>query len=183
MTRLFAASLAVTSATSGFACAASTPPHVAEGPLAMGDRVPALSANDHRGEAVELRAMSGRTFVVYFYPRDGTPGCTKEACAFRDAWARYQQAGVDVIGVSTDSVASHREFATTHELPFSLISDREQRWSNAFGVRSTLGMTARVSFLVGPDGRIARVYPDVDPGVHAREILDDAAKLGPSAAD
>ncbi len=158
------------------ACKDTTRPDGGSGPLAVGAEVPALSAPDHRGETVDLRNMPG-SFVVYFYPRDGTPGCTKEACAFRDAWSRYEAAEVAVVGVSTDSVESHREFAETHQLPFALVSDVSQSWASAFGVATRLGMSERISFLVGPQGRIAKVYPGVDPGVHASEVLEDAAVL------
>ena len=158
-------------------CRETTRPDGEAGPLAQGAEVPALSATDHRGESVSLRALQGQTYVVYFYPRDGTPGCTKEACAFRDAWTRYDSAGVGVLGVSADSADSHRKFAEEHQLPFALIADEDHAWASAFGVRLGLGMTERISFLIGPDGRVAKVYPGVDPGVHAKEVLEDAAGL------
>ena len=144
--------------------------------LQAGDEVPALVRVDHNGKVVSLR--SNVPTLVFFYPRDGTPGCTKEACAFRDAWQRYDAAGLRVIGVSADSEASHRKFAAEHSLPFSLIADPEHVWSNAFGVGSFLGMNSRKSFLLGADGRVAKTYEDVDPGVHASEVLDDAEQLG-----
>lgn len=145
--------------------------------LAVGATVPSLRASAHDGTPVDLSALGGKLTLVYFYPKDGTPGCTAEACAFRDVWARYEAAGVQVIGVSADSAASHRAFAEEHHLPFPLIADEGNVWSEAFGVNTTLGMTHRDSFLVGRDGTIAKVYPGVDPGVHATEVLADAAKL------
>ena len=148
--------------------------------LEVGTPAPALSRVAHDGTNVDLPGLQGTTVLVYFYPRDGTPGCTKEACAFRDAWARYEQAGVLVVGVSSDSDESHAEFAQEHSLPLPLIADEDHAWSNAFGVDTTLGMTDRDSFLIGPDGTIAKVYRGVDPGVHADEVLADAAALGPS---
>ncbi|RYE87040.1 MAG: peroxiredoxin, partial [Myxococcales bacterium] len=111
--------------------------------------------------------------VVYFYPKDGTPGCTKEACAFRDVWGKYQAAGVRVLGVSEDDQASHKKFADEHRLPFSLVAD-DGSWARAFGVSTTLGMPSRVTFLIDAGGKVARVYPDVDPGVHAERVLGDA---------
>jgi thioredoxin-dependent peroxiredoxin len=148
--------------------------------LAVGSEVPALMRVDHTGKVVSLRAE--QPSLVYFYPKDGTPGCTKEACAFRDSWQRYQTAGVRVIGVSTDSEEKHREFAKEHELPFSLIADPEHVWSDAFGVgpvsRLLPSADARISFLIDAKGRVAKVYDDVDPGVHAAQVLTDAKALG-----
>lgn len=141
--------------------------------LDVGDPIPKLSATAHDGETVNLGELSGPT-VVYFYPKDDTPGCTKEACAFRDIWSEYEAAGVLVVGVSTDDAASHRAFADKHGLPFPLIADTEEKWAKSFGVASRAGFLERVSFLLGADGKIVKVYPDVDPGVHAREILADA---------
>jgi peroxiredoxin Q/BCP len=109
---------------------------------------------------VDLGAQQGHPLVVFFYPKDGTPGCTKEACAFRDVWKRYEAAKVGVIGVSADDAASHRKFA--------------EEWARAFGVNSTFGMYSRVTFLIDAEGKVSKVYPDVDPGVHAERVLTDA---------
>lgn len=144
--------------------------------LVVGAEVPNLVRVDHRGQVLTLR--NGEPTLVYFYPKDGTPGCTREACAFRDAWAQYQAAGLRVIGVSSDTDAAHRAFAAEHELPFSLVADPEHVWSSAFGVGTFAGLDARMSFLVGRDGKIAHVYTDVDPGVHAKEVIAEAARLG-----
>lgn len=148
--------------------------------IAEGADVPALSARAHDGSDVDLANLGGKPTLVYFYPKDGTPGCTTEACAFRDVWKKYEDAGVLIIGVSADSDESHAEFAEEHGLPFPLIADEEGTWARAFGVGATLGMTARDSFLIGPNGPIAKVYPGVDPGVHAEEVLRDATALLPS---
>lgn len=147
--------------------------------LTVGAQAPALSRVDHRGTLVSLR--DGAPTRVYFYPKDGTPGCTKEACAFRDAWQRFSSAGIRVIGVSSDSQEEHRDFAKEHSLPFSLIADPDHAWSDAFGVgRHPLAgdLDARVSFLIDAQGKVAKVYPEVDPGVHADEVLRDAQRLG-----
>ncbi len=145
--------------------------------LSAGADVPALVRVDQNGQVVSLRG--GPTTLLYFYPKDGTPGCTKEACAFRDAWTKYQTADVRVIGVSTDDEEKHREFAKEHELPFPLIADPEHAWSDAFGVgRFMGGVDERVSFLIDKQGKVAKVYADVDPGVHADQVLDDAKSLG-----
>lgn len=148
------------------------------GLLPVGALAPDVRAKDASGREVTLSGARGHAAVVYFYPRDGTPGCTKEACAFRDAWDRYVAAGVVVLGVSRDSEESHRAFMAEHRLPFALASDESGALERAYGVPSTLGLTRRVTFLVSGDGRVAQVWPDVDPGVHASDVLDTAKKLG-----
>jgi peroxiredoxin Q/BCP len=144
--------------------------------LPVGSDVPPLVRVDHRGKVISLRSETPT--LVYFYPRDGTPGCTKEACAFRDAWQGYERAGLRVIGVSSDSEEDHRKFAEEHNLPFPLIADPEHVWSDAFGVGHFAGLDARRSFLIDTKGKIVKVYEDVDPGVHAGEVLSDAQALG-----
>jgi len=158
-------------------CGAVTRTDGGEGPLPVGASVPDLAAVDQDGKQQRLMAERGHPLIVYFYPKDGTPGCTKEACAFRDAWDRYKQAGVQVFGVSTDDAKSHADFAKEHKLTFPLLADPDGAWAKAFGVSTTLGMASRVSFLIDPSGKVAKVYPDVDPGVHADEVLKDAAAL------
>lgn len=144
--------------------------------LTVGAEVPALVRVDHKGEVISLRGAPPT--LLYFYPKDGTPGCTKEACAFRDAWQKYQTAALRIVGVSIDSEQRHREFADEHQLPFPLIADPEHTWSDAFGVGRFLGTAdERVSFLIGTDGTVKKVYEDVDPGVHADEVLKDARDL------
>jgi len=145
--------------------------------LPTGSALPPLKASDHRGEPVDLAALGGMPTVIYFYPKDATPGCTTEACAFRDAWDKYEAAGVRVLGVSADDAASHKAFAAEHSLPFGLIADTSREWAAAFGVATSMGMPQRVTFLVGRDGKVAHVYPKVDPGVHAAEILADVTGL------
>jgi peroxiredoxin Q/BCP len=163
----------------GLACGGASKGGTSKSLLVVGSEAPALVRVDHTGQVVSLRA--DEPSLVYFYPKDGTPGCTKEACAFRDSWQRYQGAGLRVIGVSTDSEADHRKFAEEHQLPFSLIADPEHAWSDAFGVpRHALSgdRDARVSFLIDKQHKVAKVYQDVDPGVHADEVVADAKALG-----
>jgi peroxiredoxin Q/BCP len=150
-------------------CGETQRPDGGTGLLEVGAMAPDLSATAHDGTPIALLEL-GKPAIVYFYPKDDTPGCTKEACAFRDIWSEYEAAGVLVIGVSTDDDASHREFASKHELTFPLIADTDKSWAKA-------GYAERVSFLLDSTGKLANVYPGVDPGVHAREVLDDAAKL------
>jgi len=132
---------------------------------------------DRDGAEVRLTAAVGHAAVVYFYPRDASPGCTKEACAFRDAWDKLQAAHIAVIGVSSNTPAEHAAFQRQEHLPFALASDRDGKIAVAYGVPHAFWGHSRVTFLVGRDGRIARVWPDVDPGVHAREVLAAAASL------
>ena len=142
-----------------------------------GDKAPAFSLKSDQGQTVRLSQFKGSPVVLYFYPKDDTPGCTKEACAFRDVWSEYEAADVLVIGVSTQDNESHQAFAEEHELPFPLVADVDQTWATAFGVAVHGGYAQRVSFLLDAGAKVAKVYPGVDPGVHAREVLDDAAAL------
>lgn len=159
------------------ACGGETErPDGGTGLLEVGAQAPALEATAHDGTKLDLDSL-GKPAVVYFYPADNTPGCTKEACAFRDIWSEYEAAGIMVIGVSTQDDESHREFAKEHELTFPLVADTDKRWATAFGVKLRAGYAERVSFLLDGAGKIAQVYPGVDPGVHAREVLEAAAKL------
>lgn len=158
------------------ACAQTTRPDGGSGLLEAGAAAPALSTTAHDGTKLELAAL-GKPAVVYFYPADGTPGCTKEACAFRDIWADYEAAQVLVIGVSTQDEGSHEKFASEHELPFPLVADTDESWAKAFGVSVRAGYSQRVSFLLDAEGKVVKTYPGVDPGVHAAEVLADAKAL------
>jgi thioredoxin-dependent peroxiredoxin len=158
-------------------CGAAKRPDGGQGMLAAGAVAPDLSALDQNGKTHRLAEERGHPVIVYFYPKDGTPGCTKEACAFRDTWTRYEKAGVQVFGVSADDQKSHEQFAKEEKLPFPILADADKTWIKAFGVSTTLGMASRVSFLVDGNGKIAKVYPDVDPAFHADEVLKDAAAL------
>jgi peroxiredoxin Q/BCP len=154
------------------ACGGTQRPDGGEGLLEVGAEAPDIVAQDQSGQVRQLSMLRrGGPAVLFFYPRDGTPGCTREACAFRDAWDRIQETGAVVIGVSTDDVESHARFAEEHELPFALLSDPSGEILARYGVPSRLGMAARVTFLIDADGRIARVFEDVDPAVHADEVI------------
>jgi thioredoxin-dependent peroxiredoxin len=137
-----------------------------------------IALRDQANTPRTLADFRGRPLVVYFYPRDETPGCTREACAFRDAWDRYASAGIHLVGVSTDDVASHAAFAREHELPFTLLADVDGALSDAFGVRRHLGRSSRVTFLVDAEGVVRDVIEDVDPGVHADEVIRRVTELG-----
>ena len=160
-------------------------PDGGEGLLSVGAVAPDVPAKTKAGDATSLTALlsagdagaSMRGVIVYFYPKDETPGCTKEACALRDAWAKFEKDHVGIIGVSRDTEESHREFVKHHELPFPLSSDENGSIARSYGVKSTLGMTQRVSFLVGRDGKVVKVWPKVDPAIHADEVLSAASAL------
>jgi peroxiredoxin Q/BCP len=141
--------------------------------LAVGAPAPHFSAKAHDGTDVDLAALKGRQVVLYFYPKDETPGCTKEACAFRDAWDELAKAGVVLVGVSSDSLDSHRKFAAAHKLPFHLISDADGTIAKAYGVPSTAGFLGRQTFVIGADGNVKKIYRSVDVTKHAAEILGD----------
>jgi len=152
-----------------------TRPDGGQGLLPVGAPAPEVSGLDGANKTTRLSELRGHAAVVYFYPKDGTPGCTKEACAFRDTWERYARAGVTIFGVSNDSVEKHAKFIAEHHLPFPLVSDESGAVARAYGVPSGIIGFARVSFLVDANGNIAKVWPDVDPGVHANEVLAAAA--------
>ncbi len=146
--------------------------------LQEGDPAPAFSAPVNGGGRVALADYAGKNVVLFFYPRDNTPGCTKEACAFRDNHAALKRKGAVVLGVSTDPVKAHDKFAAKFQLPFPLLADEDKKIVKAYGVwgpKIFMGMkftgTHRVTFLIGPDGRIRKVWPKVKPGEHAAEVL------------
>ena len=143
-----------------------------------GQILPDVTFVNEEGERVSAGDLGGRTTVLYFYPKDDTPGCTKEACAFRDRMADYGEAGIQVYGVSLDSPESHRRFREKHNLNFPLLTDEGGRAADALGVLREGGKKAnRITFLLDPDGKVARVYPEVSPETHADEILQDAASI------
>ena len=122
--------------------------------------------------------------MLYFYPKDDTPGCTKEACTIRDAWAKFKKAKLEVLGISVDSVKSHDKFVKKYDLPFTLLADEDKKTVNAYGLwgpKTFLGRlyqgTSRNSFLIDPKGRIAKVYEKVKPDEHAEEVLKDLEEL------
>ena len=148
---------------------ATARPDGGEGLLPVGSAAPEVSGVDQMGNPHNLGEVRGSVALVYFYPKNQTPGCTKEACAFRDVWSRYEAAGIKLFGVSKGDQASHKAFADKYSLPFPLIADVEMVWGTSFGVGTAMGMYKRVSFLIGKEGTIAKVYEKVDPGLHAEQ--------------
>ena len=140
--------------------------------LEVGAALPDLSAEAHTGERIRLSDLKGKPLVVYFYPKDDTRGCTIEAEEIRDLHAEIQKTGATVLGVSTDGVASHKAFADKYQLPFLLLPDEDHRIAQAFGVPLKSGRASRVSFVIGRDGRVSKVFPNVTPKGHGGELLE-----------
>jgi thioredoxin-dependent peroxiredoxin len=152
--------------------------------LREGSEAPPFSYRDADGRTLDTGDLCGGPFVVYFYPKDDTPGCTQEACGFRDSYEEFAAAGVPVIGVSPDEDESHTKFRRKHNLPFGLASDTDHTIAEAYGVwgeKVFMGRryhgVHRVTYVVNADGRIAKVYPKVKPAEHARQILSDLPAL------
>jgi thioredoxin-dependent peroxiredoxin len=150
------------------------------GLLEVGDEAPEVRAKDADGNDVSLSGLKGRWVLVYFYPKDDTPGCTAEACSLNDSLGELSECGADVIGVSTQGDASHTKFRNKYGLKFALAADTDGAVTDAYGASRGLGplaLAARVSYLVGPDGKIAYVWPHVSPGKHAEEVLETVKRL------
>lgn len=146
--------------------------------LKVGDKAPEFALTDRNGKTVALSDFLGKRVIVYFYPKDNTPGCTRQACAFATLYSEFEKRGVEVIGISKDSVVSHEKFAHKHSLPFILLSDPERQAIEAYGVwqekklygKLSFGVV-RTTFVIGADGIIEAVMPRVKPDTNAAEIL------------
>src|SRR5436309_4794852 len=145
--------------------------------LKEGDQAPEFTAPINGGGRISLADFKGKNVVLYFYPRDDTPGCTKEACAFRDHFDGFKKKGAVVLGVSVDPVKAHNKFVEKFKLPFPLLADESKKIVEAYGVwgqKSFMGRkymgTHRVTFLIGPDAHIKRIWPKVKPEEHAEEV-------------
>lgn len=139
--------------------------------LAAGDPAPNVTFTMQDGRSISLASLAGKEVAVYFYPKDETSGCTVQAQGIRDSWPALQQAGVVVIGVSTQDAASHKAFIAKEKLPFDLAVDADEAVAKAFGVPVRAGFASRQTFLVGKDGRLKKVWREVKPQDHAAEIL------------
>ncbi len=145
---------------------------------------PGFSLQDQNGKVHTLADYKGKWLVVYFYPKDNTPGCTKEACSFRDNFEEFKKIGVDVIGVSKDSVSSHKKFEKNHELNFTLLSDPDHKVIEAYGAwgkKKFMGREYdgifRNTYIINPKGEIAKKYEAVNPLYHSQELLSDLKEL------
>ncbi len=143
------------------------------------EQAPEFELMDSEGNLHRLSDYKGQTIVVYFYPKDDTPGCTKEACSFRDSYADFRNAGVEIIGISPDTVNSHAKFTGKYDLPFTLLSDPNHEVCEAYGVwglKKSFGReyegVYRTTFIIGPEGEIKRVFENVRPSDHSQEVLE-----------
>ena len=139
--------------------------------LVVGAKAPAFSAPDQSGQTVSLSDFAGRRVVLYFYPKDDTPGCTKEACGIRDTFDEFKGLNATVLGVSFDSVASHKDFIAKYQLPFVLLADTDKSVAKLYGVADDSSHVARrVTFVINKAGKIVFVDPKVNPATHAAEL-------------
>lgn len=162
--------------------------------LKIGIKAPDFKSRDHKDEPQSLALHKGKWILLYFYPKDDTPGCTKEACGIRDYWNEFKKQGVVVFGVSADSIAAHQRFAGKYELPFRLLADEDRIVIKKYGawIKKKMGNREfmdlprhsrvkagikRMSVLVNPQGKIAKIYDKVNPLTHARDVLEDLKSL------
>jgi len=147
--------------------------------ISAGDVAPDFALLDDTGKVCKLSEFHGKTVLIYFYPKDDTPGCTTEACNFRDDYSAYEEAGVVILGISPDTVKSHVKFKSKYELPFPLLADSDHQVCEAYGVwglkkfmgREYMGVL-RTTFLVGSDGNIKDVFENVKPAEHSTQVLE-----------
>lgn len=151
--------------------------------LKEGTTAPAFKTTDANGETVSLKDLRGQKVVLYFYPKDDTPGCTKEACSFRDDFAKFKKRGIAVLGVSPDTEKSHKKFETKYKLPFTLLADTDHAIAESYGVwgeKKFMGRTYmgvhRATFLIDEKGKIKKVFEKVKPEDHASEVLEAFAE-------
>lgn len=153
-------------------------------PISLGIPAPEFELLDDTNTSRRLSGFKGQPVILYFYPADDTPGCTKEACNFRDDYSAYQKAGVTILGVSPNSVQSHVKFKEKYQLPFPLLADEDHQVCNAYGVwgpKKFMGReyegVLRTTFLIGADGKIAQVFENVRPSEHSAEVLEALKNL------
>jgi peroxiredoxin Q/BCP len=162
-----------TTVASGSPASSAATTMVTNGEVTVGKPPPDFTAKDQNGKDLTLSSLKGKPAVVYFYPKDETSGCTAEAKSFRDTWKDLEKTGVTVIGISTDTLDSHKAFATHHGLPFHLVSDESGTIAKSFGVPNHAGFLARQTFVIGADGNVKKIYRDVDVSKHVSEVLAD----------
>jgi peroxiredoxin Q/BCP len=146
----------------------------------IGQPAPEFRLQDQKGQWHTLEDHRGKWITMYFYPKDDTPGCTTEACAFRDNIFAYDELGAIILGISLDNVESHEAFAEKYSLPFSILADTDKSTAKAYGVYTkivTFEMAKRESFIIDPQGNIAKHYPKVSPATHSAEVLNDLREL------
>ena len=148
--------------------------------LSVGSAAPYFDLEDTKGERVNLHQFKNQWLVLYFYPKDDTPGCTKEACNFRDDMHKLEKLGAKVVGVSVDDKQSHIAFSKKYNLPFPLLADVDGKVADAYGALTSIGpvkIAKRYTFLIDPNGNIAKAYFNVEASKHSQEIIDDLQQL------
>ena len=147
--------------------------------MEINDKAPDFNSVDQNGEKIALKDYRGKWVVLYFYPRADTPGCTIEACGFRDSFKRVEKIGAVVLGVSPDTAKDQKKFVDKYDLPFTLVADADKKIGNAYGVMQEKNMygkkvmgVARTTFIIGPDGKIKHIFEKVKPEGHAEQVLD-----------
>jgi peroxiredoxin Q/BCP len=143
--------------------------------LSPGDPAPNFTAKNQNGKVVHLSDYRGKPVLLYFYPKDDTPGCTTEACSFRDEYSKFQSLGAVILGISRQDQKSHQSFRAKYHLPFDLLTDHDGSVAKSYGVDlyPGVGYHKRESALISPDGKLIRLYPNVNPGTHSAEVLKD----------
>lgn len=153
---------------------------VAAASLLIGDEAPSFTLKDAQGQTHYLSDYAGKYLVLYFYPKDDTPVCTKEACSFRDDMGTLEKLGAKIIGISVDSIASHANFAKKNSLAFPLLSDSDGKVAASYHALTdfyVVKIAKRYTYLISPDGKIAKIYTNVDTSRHSKQIIDDLASL------
>jgi peroxiredoxin Q/BCP len=142
--------------------------------LAIGDKIPSFKLQNQEGKWLDSSSFNGAPLVIYFYPKDDTPGCTKEACLFRDNYEKFKENNVEVVGVSADAIESHKDFVAKYHLPFILLADSDRSVHKAFGVGKKLSVfTARITFIVNAKGKIVKIFED---NINAEKHIEEALK-------
>ena len=151
--------------------------------MEVNDKAPDFSLSDENGETIRLKDLRGKNIVLFFYPKADTPGCTIEACGFRDSFQKLQKAGLLVLGISADTPEAQKKFKEKYDLPYTLLADADKKVADAFGVLKDKSMYGkkfkgieRTTFLINPEGRIAKIFPKVRPEGHAEEVLASVRK-------
>lgn len=145
--------------------------------LKIKTKAPDFKLPDQDGQTHSLSEFKGRWVLMYFYPKDDTPGCIKEACTIRDSFPSFEKLKAVVLGISTDSIKSHRKFADKYKLPFTLLADEEKKVIKLYGVWAKKIGTLRTSFLIDPKGKVIKIYKNVKPEIHAEKVLKDLKSL------
>jgi len=159
---------------------------LAADPPAVGAPAPAFKLQDQSGKWHSLSDYRGKWVVLYFYPKDNTPGCTTQACEFRDNIFAYRKLGATILGVSVDDVASHKKFSDQHSLPFPILADPQKKTATDYGTLTRYAgiaeLARRDTFIIDPEGRVAKHYPKVDPKGHSEVVLADLQRLAAKSA-